>query len=75
MDGKHHFKVFLLSFSFERKKLAKFEEKKCNAVMQVVDFPLIEGFSYVHFGSVEGCFNLNKTSDTPFTRIVKGVIT
>lgn len=73
MDGKHHFKIFLLSHSFERKKLAKQEEKKCNAVMG--DFALIAAFSFVHFGSVESNFNLNKTFDTPFIRILRGAIT
>lgn len=39
------------------------------------DFSLIAGFSFVHFGSVESRFNLNKTSDTPFIRILRGIIT
>lgn len=34
------------------------------------DFPLIAGFTYV---CVEG--HLNKRSDTPFIRILRGVIT
>lgn len=35
------------------------------------DFPLIAGFSYVHFGSVEGHFHLNKTPDTAFIRMLR----
>lgn len=37
------------------------------------DFPLIAGFTYVCFGIVEG--HLNKRSDTPFIRLLRGVIT